>query len=228
MMKTIGVLPASGKAQRILQLPKFLFPISQDETLIQWHFRMLTQVCDEVIVSTKPEWSSIVESQLPNAQILPMVPTTLSETLRVLIGNHSGDVLFGMPDTFVMNTEKNVYLNLASSEFDITLGLFDFQPRHKGKLGQVLIDKSLILDVRDKDLSCEYPHVWGNIKFRNFSSRIKLGKDTPSEEIMGWSSAERTVGSVLNEGYYLDVGTFEGILELYSNVNRNSKGETGN
>ena len=64
--------------------------------------------------------------------------------------------------------------------------------------------------------------------FRNFSSRIKLGKDSPSEEIMGWSSEERTVGSVLNEGYYLDVGTFEGILELYSNVKRNSKGETGN
>ena len=185
---------------------------------------MLTEVCDRVIVSTKPEWLSIVESQLPNAQILPMAPTTLSETLRVLIGNHSGDVLFGMPDTFVINTEKNVYLNLASSEFDITLGLFDFLPRHKGKLGQVLIDKSLILDVRDKDVSCDYPHVWGNIMFRNFSSSIKLGKDTPSEEIMGWSVAGKTVGSVINEGYYLDVGTFEGILELYSNINSNNIG----
>jgi molybdopterin-guanine dinucleotide biosynthesis protein A len=47
-MRTIGVLPASGKASRIGGIPKFCLPISDERSLLQWHVEQMLEVCDEV------------------------------------------------------------------------------------------------------------------------------------------------------------------------------------
>ena len=66
-MATIGVLPASGRASRIGGIPKFCLPISDERSLLQWHVEQMLEVCDEVRVSTRPEWVPIIQNMDMNA-----------------------------------------------------------------------------------------------------------------------------------------------------------------
>ena len=43
-MATIGILPASGKASRIGGIPKFCLPVSEEESILQWHVNQMLEV----------------------------------------------------------------------------------------------------------------------------------------------------------------------------------------
>lgn len=213
-MTVIGVLPASGKAQRLQGLPKFAFPISDTQTLISWHVDQMLEVCDEVIITTRQEWLPILQSLGLSASVLVREPSTLSHTLNEIFDSRDGDFIFGMPDTAIIGNRSNPYANLLESNGDVTLGLFNCTSELQGKVGQVLISGNQVLDVKDKYSDCTYPLMWGNIMFRDGARSIHLGSNTPSTEIMNWITSGVRVDGVLNDGEYVDVGTFQGLKYL--------------
>jgi hypothetical protein len=213
-MSIIGLLPASGKAERILGLPKFAIPISDKETLISWHVKMLKEVCDDVIITTRREWVPILELLELPAKIVVKEPSTLSNTIRETLSEVKGSVFFGMPDTAILGNSVNPYVNLLNCDREINLGLFNCPPSLMGKVGQVLYKEGEVRDVVDKIQNCNYPHMWGNIFFRNYSNQLDLGTNTPSTEINNWIRSGVSIGGVFNDGQYFDVGSFEGLKEL--------------
>ena len=217
-MPTTGLLPASGKASRILGLPKFAIPISDNETLLSWHVTQLIEVCDRVIVSTRREWFPIIESMDLPVELVIREPSTLSETLGDLFALVHGDVIFGMPDTAIIGNSLNPYANLLNSGGDITLGLFKCTDVLQGKVGQVRIENNVVVDVQDKSSECTYPLMWGNILFRENFQDLNLGINTPSTEISRWIRDGVRVESAINDGQYVDVGTFWGLKYLMSLV----------
>lgn len=212
----LGVLPASGKASRIMGLPKFALPISDHETLLSWHVNNLKEVCDRIVISTRPEWMPLVESMDLPAEVLVREPSTLSNTLGELFTLTHDDIIFGMPDSAILGNSYNPYINLMRSDGDVTLGLFECTPVLRGKVGQVFIKNNLVVDVQDKVIGCQYPLMWGNILFRGKAKYLNLGNNTPSTEISKWVSAGTRVDAVINDGQYIDVGTFEGLKHLMS------------
>lgn len=215
-MPTVGLLPASGKASRLLGLPKFAMPISDHETLLSWHVSQLIEVCDRVIVSTRHDWLPIIESMDLPVELVIREPSTLSETLSELFALVHGDVIFGMPDTAIIGNSLNPYRNLLNSGGDIALGLFECTDALQGKVGQVRIENGVVVDVQDKSSECTYPLMWGNILFRGNFRDLSLGINTPSTEISGWIRDGIRVESAINDGRYVDVGTFAGLKYLMS------------
>ncbi len=102
-MATIGVLPASGKASRIGGIPKFCLPISDERSLLQWHVEQMLEVCDEVRVSTRPEWIPIIQNMDMNIKLIVKEPSTMSDAIKFMIGDYNDTVLVGMPDTYILN-----------------------------------------------------------------------------------------------------------------------------
>lgn len=215
-MPLIGLLPASGKASRFLRLPKFAIPISDNETLLSWHVSKLLEVCDRVIVSTRRDWLPLINSMDKRVEVVVREPSTLSETLRELFTLVDGDVIFGMPDTAIVGNSLNPYKNLLNSEGDVTLGLFECTYALRGKVGQVRSEDRIVVDVQDKSSECNYPLMWGNILFRGMFRDLDLGMNTPSTEISKWIADGIRVDSVVNDGQYIDVGSFEGLRYLMS------------
>ncbi len=215
-MPTTGLLPASGKASRFLGLPKFAIPISDNETLLSWHVSKLLEVCDRVIVSTRRDWLPLMNLIDMRVELVVREPSTLSETLRDLFTLVDGDVVFGMPDTAIVGNSLNPYVNLVNSGGDVTLGLFECTDALRGKVGQVKVEDRIVVDVQDKSSECNYPLMWGNILFRGKFCDLDLGINTPSTEISKWISDGIRVESVVNDGQYVDVGSFEGLKHLMS------------
>ena len=215
-MPMIGLLPASGRASRFFGLPKFALPISDTETLLSWHVKQLTEVCERVIVSTRLEWLPIIESMNLPIELVIKEPSTLSDTLSELFNNVNGDVIFGMPDTAIIGNAINPYVNLLNSDGDVTLGLFECTNALRGKVGQVKVEDRFVVDVQDKSFECAYPLMWGNILFRGKFRDLDLGDNSPSTEINKWITDGIRVDAVINDGQYVDVGTFGGLKYLYN------------
>jgi GTP:adenosylcobinamide-phosphate guanylyltransferase len=84
-MATIGILPASGKASRIGGIPKFCLPVSEEESILQWHVNQMLEVCDEVRVSTKAEWVPVIQNMKMNIKLVVREPSTMSDAVKFMV-----------------------------------------------------------------------------------------------------------------------------------------------
>lgn len=218
-MATIGVLPASGKASRIGGIPKFALPVSDDRSILQWHVNQMLEVCDEVRVCTRPEWVPIVKNMDMNIKLVVLEPTTMSDAVKFLIGNYNDTVLVGMPDTYMINENKNIYkslINNSQENADLVLGLWKCTEELRGRVGQVLYEDGIIKVSKDKDPECNYEHMWGTMLFRkNLIQNINTKLDHPGKQIQEWVDSKLQVNGVLFNGDYMDIGTLKGLKELY-------------
>lgn len=217
-MPTIGVLPASGKASRIGGIPKFCLPISDDRCLLQWHVNQMLEVCDEVRVATRPEWVPIVQNMDMNIKLIVREPSTMSEAVKFMIGEYNDTVLVGMPDTYILNSTKNIYSELLknSNNADLVLGIWDCPDSLKGRVGQIATLGNKVIASRDKTDNCDYEYLWGTLLFRkNMIRYIDPNRNHPGEQIQEWVTSRFDVQAVKNDGEYMDIGTLKGLKDLY-------------
>lgn len=215
-MPTIGVLPASGKASRIGGIPKFCLPISDDRSLLQWHVNQMLEVCDEVRVATRPEWVPIIQNMDMNIKLIVREPTTMSEAVKFMIGEYNDTVVVGMPDTYILNCQKNIYKEMMHQQGDLVLGLWDCNENLKGRVGQIATLGDKVVSSRDKVDDCDYPEMWGTMLFRkNLIRYINPALNHPGEQIQEWISSHLDIKAVRPGGEYMDIGTLRGLKELY-------------
>lgn len=217
-MAKIGVLPASGRASRIGGIPKFCLPISDDRSLLQWHVNQMLEVCDEVRISTRPEWIPIVQNMELNAKIIVREPTTMSDAINHMIGEYNDEVIVGMPDTYIFNAPQNIYKELISSHnnSDLVLGLWDCTENLKGRVGQIALSNGKVIASKDKDPNCDYPYMWGTMLFRkNMIRYLNPELNHPGEQIQDWVDDKFNIQGVFPGGEYMDIGTLKGLKELY-------------
>lgn len=215
-MPTIGVLPASGKASRIGGIPKFCLPISDDRSLLQWHVNQMLEVCDEVRVSTRPEWVPIIQNMDMNIKLIVREPTTMSEAVKFMIGEYNDTVVVGMPDTYILNCQTNIYKEMMHQQGDLVLGLWKCSEGLKGRVGQIATLGDKVIASKDKTDNCDYPEMWGTMLFRkNLIRYIDPKLNHPGEQIEEWVSSNLDVRGVRPGGEYMDIGTLRGLKDLY-------------
>jgi hypothetical protein len=222
-MATIGVLPASGKSSRVGGIPKFCLPISDERSLLQWHVEQMLEVCDEVRVSTRSEWAPIIENMDMNVKIIIKDPSTMSDAVKFMVGEYNDTVLIGMPDTFVLNAQKNIYKEVLTEDgSDVTLGLFSCSEELKGRVGQVLLStNNKIIKSKDKVFGCDYEDLWGIMVLRkNMVRYLDPSKDHPGKQVQDWIDDGLNIKGVKIDGKYMDVGTLHGLKNLYKEMDK--------
>lgn len=216
-MKVIGVLPASGKASRVGGIPKFCLPISDDRSLLQWHVSQMSEVCDEVRVSTRPEWVPIIQNMDLNIKLIVREPTTMSDAIKFMVGDYNDTVIVGMPDTYMISSGNNIYKSLfEESNSDLVLGAWKCSEELKGRVGQIEISDNKVIFSRDKQNDCNYEYMWGTLLFhKNMIRYIDKSKNHPGEQIQDWIDEGFNIKAVKMSGEYMDIGTFKGLKDLY-------------
>ena len=217
----IGVLPASGSATRLNGLPKFILPIEDGQSLLQWHVKLMSSACTSVTVLTRQCWIPLVQDLKLDATLVQKEPSTMADAVLHVVHNQSQDVVIGMPDVYIHNSRDNFYKKLVEGHGDIVLATWDFIPETmNGKVGQVLADNvGNVLSVVDKDFDCGYPEMWGAILFRNSStSLIDPAGGSVISRINQWIAEGVKVTRVKMSGEYIDAGTIEGLIRMYTTI----------
>jgi hypothetical protein len=217
---TLGLLPASGSASRIGGLPKFMLPIEDNFSILQWHVSLMNEACDKVRVSTRECWMPLVTPLNLGADIYVKEPSTMSDAVLEMSRDRDDAVIIGMPDVYIHNSENNFYKDMLESDGDIVLATWDYKRKTmKGKVGQVLVDRfSYVRQVIDKDPTCEFDQMWGAILFRNGLERIDVDGGSVLKDLNKWIAEGVSVKAVAMSGEYIDSGTFQGLTYLYSKI----------
>jgi len=217
-MGIIGVLPASGSASRISGLPKFALPISSSKSILQWHVEQMLEVCDEVRISTRASWAQLVHTMNMDVKIIIKEPSTMSDAVKHLAGSDSDTLIIGLPDTYMVGLDKNMYKEMINSDGDVVLGTWDCHDEIKGRVGQIQLDGNRVISSRDKVDDCDYKFMWGTMLLRNMSSAIDPELAHVGLQIQSWIDSGLDVKSVKPGGEYMDIGTIDGIKNLYGKL----------
>ena len=219
MAAIIGLLPASGNANRLSGIPKFCLPLTDKQNILEWHVEQMLKVCDTVNISTRSTWMPIVKQMnLPKEVMLYEIePSTMSDALLKMMSNPESKYIIGMPDTYMHNSDGEFYKQLAESNADVTLAAFKCHDDLKGRVGQIKFDDSgLITDSLDKMPDCDYEYMWGALSLKNVYLNNELPH--PGIQIMEWISSGKDVRAVIARGNYMDIGTVEGLKLFYKTL----------
>jgi len=222
-MMAIGILPASGSASRLNGLPKFILPVADGRSLLQWHVDLMSRACRHVTVSTRNRWTALVRDLSLNAYITEREPSTMADAVLKMTMGESDAIVIGMPDIYIHNSQSNFYQDLLTSDGDVVLATWDYAPQNmRGKIGQVLADdKGNVLSVVDKDPDCDYPEMWGALLFRNESiKKIDPEGGSVLNKVNDWIAEGVSVKRVKMSGEYIDAGTVEGLVQLYTAIGK--------
>jgi glucose-1-phosphate thymidylyltransferase len=240
--EVIGLIPAAGKGVRLgLPYPKELYPVIRDnhyKPISQFVLTSLTvaglQHVVFVINETKHQLigffgdgqrfgchiSYVVQESTNGFQdsTSPGLAHALDSAYHLVKGK---TVFFGMADTIMQ--PKDVFLRAyqaSQPEDDAILVLFS--TNHPYKFGMVQTDQNQrVLEIIDKPQKTHLQYMWGCILWRpRFTEYLheSVRKKGVSDfaQIMNCALADgfRFRGFQIEGGVYIDLGTYEEILEL--------------
>ena len=221
----LGLLPAAGTATRMSGLPKFLLPISEKhQCLLTYHVELMAPYVDRIIIPTRKEWVSLLESfELgPQVEILTMQTQSMAETVKKSMeAREYTSCVLGMPDTYFVG--GNPYRELTENpKGDVSLAVFTTGPHQAGKVGSVALGSDgEVTDHADKDPDKDFGAHWGVMEF---SSGVEKFLD-PQATTGGYLITEAlnrdmTVRGYLADYRYFDCGTIDEYAECLSFVGK--------
>jgi choline kinase len=211
------ILPAAGSATRMRGIPKFLLPINEKgESLLERHISQSIENFEKIWIPTTPKFEPLLHSIFgENIEVVPMNTKTMTETvLRIVENTPATEFALVMPDTYFMGESPIKYLH--SSEADLNVACWNIKDSQKGKLGQVKIEDGKIIQIIDKEPSCDFRHSWGAISF----NRKFINSLNPEMPHVGYaipkflSSIEYQHSTRIMQGEYFDCGTPQEYFEL--------------
>lgn len=205
----IGLLPASGRSERLNGIPKFLLPTYTGELLIQYHVRLMRPFVDEIRICTRDRWFGLMLELVPAIRLYRLEPSSMNAALKVIAGD---DNLIGMPDTFF--TGSNPYEGLAAVNESVGIAIWGCSDDLRGSVGQVDFQDGQILDVRDKDSACTYPFMWGALRL-DAAAIASLDPENPHPgyDLLDLIDSRR-YGVTVQTGHYIDAGNPAGLHNM--------------
>jgi glucose-1-phosphate thymidylyltransferase len=238
----VGLIPAAGKGVRLrLPYPKELYPIIRDgryKPISQFVLENLTMASAEhvvfVINETKHQLigyygdghrfgchiSYVVQEvrEDPSRSTSPGLGHALDAAYHLVRGK---TVLFGMADTIMEPADLFAHMLAgASPDDDVIMGLFPTERPHK--FGMTAVDADgTIPYIIDKPKQTDLTHMWGCIIWRpsfteHLHTLIGSGEISDFALIMNKAieSGMRFRAVPFDDGTYLDLGTYDEIMEL--------------
>jgi hypothetical protein len=223
-MATIGLLPASGRASRLGGIPKFCLPISDDgRTLLHWHVERMLEVCDEVRVSTRPEWVSLVSQYDLPVKLMSRNPSTMTDAVRYMASGGDDRLVIGMPDTIVVGATVNPYAQMVAvsdgTAATVVLAAFACPTALRGHVGQLELDNNdNVLAAEDKAAGCQFSHMWGAMLWDHPIELLDPEEAHPGLLLPGIIAAGLHVRAARCPGEYVDLGRMAGVTKYYSSL----------
>jgi glucose-1-phosphate thymidylyltransferase len=238
----IGLIPAAGKGVRLgLPYPKELYPVIRDnryKPIAQFVLNNLTvagmQHVVFVINETKHQLISyfgdghrfgcrisyVVQEQSDhrNKSTSPGLAHALDSAYHLI---RDKTVYFGMADTIMQPTDVFARAHsTASPDADVILVLFDTQ--RPEKFGMVRLDHDdQVLEIVDKPEHTDLKEMWGCIIWRSRFTEflhdcVRQQGISDFAKIMNNAILDglRFQGVRMGDGVYVDLGTYEEIMEL--------------
>jgi glucose-1-phosphate thymidylyltransferase len=238
----VGLVPAAGKGVRLgLPYPKELYPVIRDnhyKPIAQFVVKNLTEAGVQhvvfVINETKHQLIgyfgdgqrfgchiSYVVQESRNGHLestSPGLAHALDSAHHLIQGK---TVFFGMADTIMQ--PKDVFaraIAAATPEDDVILALFSTE--HPEKFGMVRMDGGgRVVEIVDKPQETELTEMWGCIiwrpSFTDFLHRCVRQEGISDFALIMNKAIQaglRFRGVQVGEGVYIDLGTYEEIMEL--------------
>ena len=205
----IGILPASGKSERLKGIPKFAIPTMSGEVLIQKHVRLMRDYVDSIKVCTTKDWFDLIKTLCPDVDLVELEPSTMSHAVKML---GVSDSIVGMPDTFYKG--ENPYKELSKINDEVGVALWNCPVELRGKVGQIDIKNNKIINMSDKNSMCDYPFFWGAMKLsRDAVNSLDPNTSHPGICLPNLIDKFSHSTCVIN-GQYIDCGTPEGIRDM--------------
>ena len=214
----IGIIPLGGNATRMNFLPKFLLPCKIGFTLLDniidiFYKNNITNIIAGVSVTN----NLLLEKNI-KIQKNVTVTKTMSETVFNLINSLSLDeykIILIMPDTYIkINTELNIMIDMLNI-YQIVVIVWKIKEYQIGKVGQCKIENGEIVDVIDKDPTCDYPYFWGIIGWDNSINKyIDPEWETIGNLIHKSLELNIKIGTIICDGDYYDCGTYSEYFQM--------------
>lgn len=220
----IGILPAAGAATRMLRLPKMLLPVHPGTTLIErMHDQMRSATPRKVLIGTMGLTMALLErDDWFYTRLYHAYTRTMSETVLVAkqFTTPGEIVLFGMPDTYLEDTQAFVKLKLTLEQgADVAVGVFKTRAEQRSKLGMVKLFGGRVEAVVDKPGETDLTYAWGVMAWKApFWEHIQ-----PDDPHIGFAlpraiAAGGDVSAVYMNGGYWDCGTPDEYFALIAHL----------
>lgn len=231
----IGILPCAGTASRLFNLPKFMLPtkFEQCPLIVYWINLLIKNGCTKVIIGvsefTKIFIDNIIRYNLDEfTQSLISIKMvgntiTMNETiLKCLQGEVYDLAIMGMPDTYISSLSSKLFNNLIETECDVGCYLWNIRKSQLGKIGQCSVNDDSIIDIIDKDSSCNYNFGWGVVVFKSkFESFIYSDDLHIGYSMQRYLESFKISYQIMNDGMYFDCGTVTGYREYLNYMEEN-------
>ena len=226
----LGILPCAGTASRLFNIPKFMLPTKKEQCplIVYWINLLINIKCKKIIIgvseTTKIFIDNIIKYNLDdnikdNIYVKFVGNTnTMNETIIECLKDETYDIaIMGMPDTYISSLSHILLENIIQNK-NINIGcyLWNIRDTQLGKIGQCNIDDNFIIDIIDKDTTCNYNYGWGVVVFTP-----EFEKYIYKEELhIGYSMKNyiknengKIIYQIMNDGLYFDCGTIIGYTE---------------
>jgi GTP:adenosylcobinamide-phosphate guanylyltransferase len=214
----IGLIPAGGKATRIGGLPKFALPYDNDNTpILKRHVEQMTPYCEKIVISTTPQWESLIKMFNLDIELMVMTPSTMNDSLIKKAKKHfSTEYLVGMADTYFYGENPYHRLWAASKAFSVNFACWKIDDELKGRVGQVLISKNSVINMKDKEGNCNYQHMWGALSMSHAAIKSLDPRNThPGIDLENLIHKDYISNNAhIINGEYFDIGTLSGYKKL--------------
>lgn len=206
-------------------IPKFMLPIGQFNSLLDYHARLMEPLVSRLICATRPSWTELVQSHLKTSaktSVTTILSATMTETVVEALRSETWDwALVGMPDT-IFGKGTNPYSSLlraidahsdgAPNPTDpgLVLALFRTSKEQVGAVGSVALDHNLKVSAHaDKSPSSNYGQHWGLMAINRAGFDL-LDIETPHTGyvIDTFLREQHPITTTSVESTYIDCGTF--------------------
>jgi len=216
MNNILGIIPCAGTANRMNNIPKFLLPSPiENNTLFDNIINIFkNNNINNIIIGSSTKNEQYFKNK--NLNYIIKNTNTMSETVKNMTNNFLYDkYILLMPDTFFyINNEIHKMIELLN-KYDIVVILWKIRENQYGKLGQINIDKDLVIDIIDKDPNCKYIYSWGIIGWnKNMNNLIDINTQHIGYLINNALTNNIKIGYVISDSEYYDCGTYNEYFDM--------------
>lgn len=218
----IGIIPAGGKASRMMGIPKMLLPTPQGTLIHVLRERMRVCHPNVIAIAATPATHPWLEGlQDVDTTVYAEQTGTISGDILSVRGQFADEVtLFGMADTYF--EDERAFEKLATAlddAADVTVGVFETCPEQRHKLGMCQLQGTSLIHVVDKPQATNLIYAWGVIAWKSvFWQHIHAQDATIGVALSRAIHTRLDVRAVRMRGSYYDCGTPDEYFKLIREV----------